>query len=172
MTKRQIQDDTAPMFPIGVMAQRTGLSPEGIRFYETAGLLPEPARTEGGRRIYSLAQLKRLIFIRRARDLGFSLDEVRELLRLADTSPECCAEARTMAATHLSDVRKKIADLRTLERVLTQTVAQCDTSADAHCPLIEALSTAARTAAEDRLQANQPNASRRRTGPSSARRSV
>lgn len=139
MAKRQHQDETAPTFPIGVMAERTGLSPEGIRFYEAAGLLPAPARTEGRRRIYSLAHLKRLAFIRRARDLGFTLDEVRALLRLADTSPDRCAAARKMASAHLTDVRKKLADLRTLERVLGQTIARCDAGTAAHCPLIDAL---------------------------------
>lgn len=145
MAKRQQQDETAPTFPIGVMAERTGLSPEGIRFYESEGLLPAPARTEGRRRIYSLAHLKRLAFIRRARELGFSLDEVRALLRLADASPESCATARNMAAGHLTDVRKKIADLRTLERVLAQTVLRCDTGTEAHCPLIDALNQAGKS---------------------------
>lgn len=139
MAKHRHQDETAPIFPIGVMAERTGLSPEGIRFYEAAGLLPRPARTEGRRRIYSLAHLKRLAFIRRARDLGFTLDEVRALLRLADTNPDRCAKVHKMAVAHLTDVRKKLADLRTLERVLRQTIARCDAGTEAHCPLIDAL---------------------------------
>jgi MerR family transcriptional regulator, mercuric resistance operon regulatory protein len=143
MTRRQ--DDTAPAFPIGVVAERTGLSPEGIRFYETEGLLPAPARTEGRRRIYSLAHLKRLAFIRRARELGFTLDEVRALLKLSDANPESCAKARKMAAGHLRDVRKKIADLRTLERVLAQTVSRCDAGTKAHCPLIGALNEAGKS---------------------------
>jgi MerR family transcriptional regulator, mercuric resistance operon regulatory protein len=112
MVRRQRHDDIAPAFPIGVMAERTGLSPEGIRFYEAEGLLPAPARTIGRRRMYSLVHLKRLAFIRRARELGFTLDEVRALLRLADSSAESCVKARNMAADHLTDVRKKIADLR------------------------------------------------------------
>lgn len=149
MRKRQIQDDRVPMFPIGVMAQRTGLSPEGVRFYEMEGLLPKPARTEGGRRLYTPAQLKRLAFVRRARELGFTLDEVRTLLRLADTGPGHCADARDMAAAHRDDVRRKIADLRALERVLTQTVARCDAGAMARCPLIDALNAAAAAATKD-----------------------
>jgi MerR family mercuric resistance operon transcriptional regulator len=146
MAKRQRQDDTAPAFPIGVMAERTGLSPEGIRFYEAEGLLHAPARSEGRRRIYSLSHLRRLAFIRRARELGFALDEVRALLRLADTSPESCAKARNLAADHLTDVRKKIADLRSLERVLTQTVQRCDAGTEPRCPLIDALNRAERGA--------------------------
>lgn len=140
MAKRQ--DEAAPIFPIGVVAERTGLSPEGIRFYEAEGLLPAPARTEGRRRIYSLGHLKRLAFIRRARELGFTLDEVRALLKLADATPESCVKARNMAAGHLTDIRRKIADLRTLERVLAQTVSRCDAGTEAHCPLIGALNKA------------------------------
>lgn len=136
----QRDEETTPAFPIGLMAKRTGLSPEGIRFYEAEGLLPAPARSEGRRRMYSPAHLKRLAFIRRARDLGFTLDEVRALLQLADNSPDCCADARNMAAAHLSDVRAKITDLRSMERVLSTTVSQCDAGTHAHCPLIEALS--------------------------------
>jgi MerR family mercuric resistance operon transcriptional regulator len=170
MAKRHHHDETAPMFPIGALAARSGLSPEGIRFYEAAGLLPEPARTEGRRRIYSLAQLKRLIFIRRARDLGFTLDEVRALLRLADTSPDRCAEARNMAAAHLTDVRKKIAALRTLERVLTQTVARCDAGTEVHCPLIDALNAAATVAAKAGLEGTQSKPSRRRSSSTATRR--
>jgi MerR family transcriptional regulator, mercuric resistance operon regulatory protein len=147
MARRQRQDENAPAFAIGIMAERTGLSPEGIRFYEAEGLLPAPARSEGRRRIYSLAHLRRLAFIRRARELGFTLDEVRALLRLADASPESCAKARNMAADHLADVRKKIADLRTLERVLVRTVQRCDAGTEARCPLIDALNRVDATAA-------------------------
>jgi MerR family mercuric resistance operon transcriptional regulator len=139
------EDERAPTFPIGLMAKRTGLSPEGIRFYEAEGLLPAPARTEGRRRLYSAAHLKRLAFIRRARDLGFALDEVRALLRLADSRRESCAAARNVAAAHLNDVRAKIADLRTMERVLSKTVSECDAGTHTHCPLIEALSQTSST---------------------------
>jgi MerR family mercuric resistance operon transcriptional regulator len=156
MARRQRQDETAPAFPIGAMAERTGLSPEGIRFYEAEGLLPAPARSEGRRRIYSLAHLRRLAFIRRARELGFTLDEVRALLRLADASPESCAKARNMAAEHLTDVRKKIADLRTLARVLAQTVQRCDAGTEARCPLIDALNRAEKSTAADPTTALTP----------------
>ena len=144
MAKRQHPDETAPAFAIGVVAEHTGLSPEGIRFYEAEGLLPAPARTEGRRRIYSRAHLKRLTFIRRARELGFALDEVRTLLRLADASAESCGKARHMAADHLMDVRRRIADLHKLERVLAQTVSRCDAGTEARCPLIDALDKAGR----------------------------
>ncbi len=133
-------DETAPMLPIGVLAKRTGLTVEGIRFYEKAGILPAPARTAGGQRLYSLRELKRLNFIRRARYLGFTLDEVRALLRFADDAREqTCAEARDLATGHLADVRTKIADLRRMERALSSMIARCADGGTPECPLIEAL---------------------------------
>jgi MerR family transcriptional regulator, mercuric resistance operon regulatory protein len=138
--RRETMDDGAPAFPIGMLAKRTGLTVEGIRFYEKAGILPAPARTTGGQRLYSLRELKRLNFIRRARDLGFTLDEVRALLRLVDEAPvRPCAEARDLAAEHLGDVRAKIADLRRMERALSAIVARCAEGEAPECPLIEAL---------------------------------
>ena len=137
---RQDADGTAPMLPIGALAKRTGLTVEGVRFYEKAGILPAPARTAGGQRLYTLSELKRLNFIRRARDLGFTLDEVRGLLRLVDEAPDrTCAEARELAADHLADIRAKIADLRRMERALAGMVARCTDDATPECPLIEAL---------------------------------
>jgi MerR family mercuric resistance operon transcriptional regulator len=82
----------------------------------------------------------RLTFIRRARELGFSLDEVRTMLRLGDERERPCAEVRVVASTHLRDVRAKIADLQAMERVLRATVARCGRGTGSHCPLIEALS--------------------------------
>src|SRR5439155_6621209 len=96
---------------IGVLSKRTRCKVETIRYYEKAGLLPVPSRSPGGYRLYSHAHLKRLSFIRRARALGFSIDEVRKLLKLADERPRPCAEVRGVAAAHLEDVQAKIADL-------------------------------------------------------------
>lgn len=84
--------------------------------------------------------LKRLAFIRRARALGFGIDEVRALLNRADHRRRACAQARVIAAARLDDVRAKLADLKAIERVLRQTVARCATGGGSHCPLIEALS--------------------------------
>ena len=128
---------------IGVLSTRTGCNVETIRYYERAGLLPAPERTGGGYRRYGTVELRRLAFIRRARALGFSIKEIRALLGLADHTRRPCAEARLVAAAHLEDVRSKIADLRSMERVLTQTVARCGDVAGRHCPLIEALHPAA-----------------------------
>jgi MerR family mercuric resistance operon transcriptional regulator len=124
---------------IGTLARHTGTNVETIRYYERAGLWPAPVRSAGGYRLYGTAHLKRLSFIRRARALGFSIGEVRTLLRLADERKRPCAEVRVVADAHLADVRAKIADLRAMERVLTETVARCAKGTGSHCPLIDAL---------------------------------
>lgn len=125
---------------IGSLSRQTGSKVETIRYYERIGLLPTPPRTASGYRRYDRAHLTRLAFIRRARALGFSLDEVRILLRLADERERPCAEVRVVASAHLEDVRAKIADLQTMERVLRETVARCTRGRSSECPLIEALS--------------------------------
>lgn len=126
-------------FAIGVLSKRTGCNIETIRYYERVRLLPTPSRSAGGYRLYGTEHLKRLAFVRRARALGFSIDEVRALLALADHRKRPCAEARSLAATHLEDVRAKIASLKEMERVLRETVARCASDKGSHCPLIEAL---------------------------------
>jgi MerR family mercuric resistance operon transcriptional regulator len=121
------------------LARRTGSNLETVRYYEKVGLLPEPPRTAGGYRSYDTTHERRLRFVLRARELGFSLDEIRALLRLVDERDEPCAEARAVAATHLQDVRAKIADLKRMERVLKDVVAQCGDGTLPECPLIETL---------------------------------
>lgn len=125
---------------IGRLAKDTGTNIETIRYYERIGLLPAPARSPGGYRLYGTNQFKRLNFVRRARALGFSIGEVRTLLKLADERKRPCAEARVVAEAHLADVRTKIADLKAMERVLKETVARCADGTGPHCPLIDALS--------------------------------
>lgn len=134
-------DENTPALPIGALAKRTGLTVEGIRFYEKAGILRAAARTTGRHRLYSQADLKRLNFIRRARLLGFTLDEVRALLRFADNvGAGSCADAHQLATKHLVDVQGKLADLRKMERVLRRMVASCADGTLPQCPLIETLS--------------------------------
>jgi MerR family mercuric resistance operon transcriptional regulator len=132
-------DDIRPQLPIGELSRRTGCNIETIRYYERIGVLRRPARTEGGFRRYSLNDLRRLAFVRRARDLGFTLDEVRALLRLADRRDRSCAAVRDLAAGHLNDVRTKIADLKKMERILHDMILQCADGTLPDCPLIEAL---------------------------------
>jgi MerR family mercuric resistance operon transcriptional regulator len=124
---------------IGAIAKRTNTNVETIRFYERIGLLPPPGRSVGGYRLYRTEHVKRLNFVRRARALGFSIAEVRQLLRLADERRRPCAKVRVVAEAHLRDVHAKIADLRAMERVLTETIARCARGRGIHCPLIEAL---------------------------------
>jgi len=121
------------------LARRTGSNLETVRYYEKVGLLPEPPRTAGGYRSYDTTHERHLRFVLRARELGFSLDEIRALLRLVDKRDQPCAEARAVAATHLQDVRAKIADLKRMERVLKNVVAQCGDGTLPECPLIETL---------------------------------
>ena len=127
-----------PTFTIGQLAQRTGANIETIRYYERIGLLPV-AHRHGRYRSYDVDDVARLGFVRRSRELGFSIKEVRALLDLAGGWPGSCAEARDLAAVHLRDVRSRIADLRQMERTLASTVRACDEGANAGCPLIETL---------------------------------
>lgn len=124
---------------IGKLAKHTGTNVETIRYYERMGLWTAPWRSPSGYRLYGTEHLKRLNFIRRARLLGFSVGEVRTLLKLADERKRPCAEVRVVAEAHLTDVRTKIADLRSMERVLEKTVARCADGAGSDCALIDAL---------------------------------
>ncbi|MFQ5347326.1 MAG: helix-turn-helix domain-containing protein [Rhodothalassiaceae bacterium] len=121
------------------MSRRTGVKIETIRYYERIGLLAPPPRTPGGYRDYDDAARKRLCFIRRARELGFTLDEVRMLLSLADGEAGPCAVVEAMTRRHLADVRARIADLRRLESTLDELARRCATESDPRCPVIEAL---------------------------------
>jgi MerR family mercuric resistance operon transcriptional regulator len=125
---------------IGKLSGRTACNIETIRYYERIGLLPSPER-RGRYRSYTAVDVRRLTFVRRARELGFTLDEVRALLALAATDGQsACAEVRKISATHLADVRARIADLRAMERFLAAALRQCDAGERLGCPLIETLS--------------------------------
>ena len=126
-------------FAIGVLSRRSGVNIETIRYYERAGLLAKPARSAGGFRLYAAADAARLGFIRRARDLGFTLDDVRRLLDLADGRSQSCRRVQKIAEGHLADVRTKLADLRRMERALSGSVRSCAEGRLADCPLLEAL---------------------------------
>jgi MerR family mercuric resistance operon transcriptional regulator len=127
-----------PAIPIGELSRRTGCHIETIRYYERIGLLPIPPR-RGRYRSYDEQDVARLGFVRRARELGFTLQEVRGLLGLANDEQASCAGVRELAATHLVDVRARIADLKRMERVLANSVRACDAGKDPGCPLIDAL---------------------------------
>src|SRR5216684_1638092 len=154
---------------IGVLSKHTRCKVETIRYYEKAGLLPAPPRSPGGYRLYRNDHLKRLTFIRRARGLGFAIEEVRKLLTLSDQRRRPCAEVRVVAAAHLEDVKGKIADLRQMERVLKETVARCEAGSASHCPMIDALYTDSESggllATVRQSAAHRGRRNRRRAGP-------
>ncbi len=126
-------------FTIGSLSRGTGCKIETIRYYERIGLLPKPPRSQGGHRLYEEAQLKRLTFIRRSRELGFTLHEVRGLLRLVDGGSYTCAEVKALTLDHVAEVRGKLADLRKVKRVLEAMAAECDGGEVPECPIIDAL---------------------------------
>lgn len=129
---------------IGVVARQTGCSVPTIRYYEEIGLLPPGPRTEAGRRVYGDDAVRRLTFIRRCRDFGFSIDQVHELVSLVDQPDRPCLEVRDIAARHLDQVRGRLAELQALEASMTQFVRSCDTAcaggAALDCTILEDLS--------------------------------
>lgn len=131
-------------FSIGELSQRTGCNIETIRYYERIGILPPPRRQNSGFRRYDSDDVARLSFIRRARELGFTLDDIRGLLRLAaaEAGDATCTEARRIAAAHVAAVKAKIADLRAMERVLSEAVRRCDAGEMPGCPIIHTLAGA------------------------------
>ena len=124
---------------IGALAKRSGVLAETIRYYESEGLLPKAERSASGYRLYGSPDVERLCFIRRARDLGFKLEAVRRLLDLADRKVDTCGEVRDLANTHLAEVRAKLADLRRMERVLSDLVRSCAGRTTPECLLLAAL---------------------------------
>ena len=130
----------ADQLPIGALSAATGVNIETIRYYEKIGLLPAPPRTEGRQRVYDASHLKRLTFIRRGRELGFSLDQVRELLGLVRGHDLTCANVKKMTDAHVADIRRKVRDLKKLERVLGELAAKCTSDDVPDCPILDALS--------------------------------
>lgn len=124
---------------IGMLARETGTKVETIRWYEKVGLLSPPARTSGNYRAYSQSDLSRLGFIRRARELGFSLDSIRELLTLSDNPGQSCDLIDGIARVHLAEVDRALADLSTLRGELSRIVESCSRGTVADCKIIETL---------------------------------
>jgi MerR family mercuric resistance operon transcriptional regulator len=129
-------------FSIGELARLTGASIETIRYYERIGLMPRPPRTGGGRRAFGAESLAALTFIRRCRELGFSLDDVRALLALRKAQP-CCNSVKSIAERHLQSVRAKLRDLTEMEASLAALVGQCAGDAAGECAVLDALDTGA-----------------------------
>ncbi|MDX2259436.1 MAG: helix-turn-helix domain-containing protein [Hyphomicrobiaceae bacterium] len=128
---------------IGALSAATGVNIETIRYYEREGLLRQPARTASGRRVYTVEDARRLAFLRRCRELGFSLADARTLAGLAEADAATCAEVKAVVVKHLADVRGKLADLKRLEKALTAMDRSCPGSDSTDCPILDALTSAA-----------------------------
>ena len=135
---------------IGELSKRSGVIIETIRYYERTKMLPAPPRTASGRRVYGPAETRTLAFIRRSRDLGFTLEEVRALLALGGPERASCADVQKIASAHLASVRNKLSDLVKLESILAETVAQCSDRATPDCPVLDILD-AGRQSEPDRI---------------------
>jgi len=123
---------------IGKLSQTSGVNTETIRYYERGGLLPAPARSGSGYRHYRADDVKRLRFIRRGRELGFGLEEIRSLLQLLDQPQQKCASADQMVQKHIVEVEARIRDLQAIHAALTQ-LEGCQSQTAEHCLVLEAL---------------------------------
>lgn len=133
-------------FRIGALAERTGTNAPTIRYYEEIGLLRAASRQAGGQRMYGEDDVKRLTFIRRCRDFGFSIEQVRALAALLEDRQRSCMHARDLAEQHLMVVRTKLSELKVLERSIAAFVRTCDTSCavgpGTDCAILADLATA------------------------------
>jgi Cu(I)-responsive transcriptional regulator len=127
---------------IGDLARSACIPAATIRYYEKIGLLGSPARSEGNYRRYGQVDLDRLSFVRRARELGFSIEQVKDLLNLADRQEEDCGSVVHLAQAHLADIEHKINDLSTLRQRLSRLVSSCKGGKVADCRILDALSPA------------------------------
>jgi MerR family mercuric resistance operon transcriptional regulator len=121
------------------LSEKTGVNGETIRYYEKAGLMPEPDRAENGYRIYTEVHVRRLAFIRRCRELGFPSKEIATLLSLVDGGDYTCAEVRDHALAHLESIDSKIKDLKKIRKTLHAMAAQCEGELVPDCPLLDSL---------------------------------
>ncbi len=127
------------MLTIGTLSRKTGTKVQTIRYYEQIGLLPEPGRTAGGQRRYSQSELDRLAFVRHARQLGFSLEAIRELLELSDQPGKSCSDADSIARRQLREVEQRLQRLQALKKELKRMIAECSGGQVADCRVLEIL---------------------------------
>lgn len=127
-------------FSIGDMAKTGNCKVQTVRYYEEIGLLPRPARSTGNQRIYTRAHRDRLHFIRHARELGFPLERIREILALGDDPSHSCAQVDQIAREHLRDVESRIERLQSLRVELERMISECSANRVADCRIIEVLS--------------------------------
>ena len=126
--------------PIGELSRQTGVKVPTIRYYESVGLLPTPVRTESNRRLYGPASVKRLRFIRHARELGFEVDAIRQLLDLSDQPEHSCAAADAIARRHLAEINSRLKRLGALKREVQRMIDECARGRIAECRVIDVLS--------------------------------
>jgi len=124
---------------IGELSAQSDCKIETIRYYEKIRLLPEPLRSASGYRDYDTEHLKRLLFIRRCRELGFTIDEIRGLLALVDGGDYTCNDIKNITLEHVNSIHQKIIDLKKLEKTLTHIASQCAGNSTPDCPIIDAL---------------------------------
>ena len=126
-------------YAIGEMSRISHVNIETIRYYERISLLPKPDRTVGGNRQYNHGQLKLLCFIKKCRDLGFALDEIRAFMRMVEHDDLTCSEVHQMTISHLENVQEKLAALKKIEKTLKEMSAQCNRGDIPDCPIIDKL---------------------------------
>ncbi len=131
--------DNVAQFTIGRLAKATGIGIETIRYYERIGMMPKVPRGPGGQRQYDTALLRRLYFIRRGKEMGFTQKEVRDLLALVDDHTYTCGEVQEITQRHLRTVHSKVRDLQRLENVLSDMINQCAGGDVPECPIIDQL---------------------------------
>lgn len=129
-----------PRIAIGQLAKTASTKVQTIRYYEEIGLIQPFMRTEGGHRVYGPDDAKRLKFIRHARELGFGIEEIRELLKLSDNPQMSCSSADHIASSHLQQVELRITKLKALRKELKRMVNECDHGHVSQCRVIEVLS--------------------------------
>ena len=132
-------NSTPSKFTRGELAKTTSMNSETIRYYEKIGLIQSPARTSGGHRIYTEQHLNRVSFIRRSRELGFSLKEIRNLIELVDSGHYTCEEVRDRTVIHLSDIEQKLADLQKMQITLKDMISKCDGGLTPDCSIVDTL---------------------------------
>lgn len=139
VTDGEVTGGEVTALSIGGLSRRTGVHLETVRYYENIGIMPAPPRSAAGHRRYDREHLKRLTFVKRSRELGFTLKEVRALLALVDGGDYTCGEVQDLTLKHLRDVRDKIADLQRLEVTLAEISDKCARGTIPDCPVIETL---------------------------------
>ncbi|WP_137152563.1 helix-turn-helix domain-containing protein [Devosia sp. FKR38] len=135
-------------FPIGELARQTAVKVPTIRYYEQIGLLPAAPRSEGNRRLYGSTEVERLNFIRHARDLGFEIEDIRELLAMAAQPQSSCHQVDSIANNHLAEIERRIASLTALKRELSRMIEECGHGRVCDCRIIEALADHSQCLAE------------------------